>query len=173
MRDEAGGSGLASCSGERASGAPVDTATPGSKTFTVRSKDRAGNEGSTTIRYYVSNYPTLPSSVSMKYVYGSSAASIKIKRLLVSRAPKGARIAVRCHGEGCPKSKHRPLVMAHDGQVVLRRWKGTELRPGETFKVSITKPLSTGVRFAYRVGRGHKVAKRVLCLPPGEKATKC
>ena len=44
--DESGGSGVASCAGPVASGSPIDTASVGSKTFTVQASDNAGNAAS-------------------------------------------------------------------------------------------------------------------------------
>ncbi|HEV2195635.1 MAG TPA: hypothetical protein VGR55_08635 [Candidatus Acidoferrum sp.] len=52
-----GGSGVATCSGTVANGSPLDTATVGSKTFTVNAADNAGNV-------------TLPQSVTYSVGYG-------------------------------------------------------------------------------------------------------
>lgn len=49
--DETGGSGLASCVGTVADGAPIDTATVGPKAFTVDTADNAGNTDSLTHNY--------------------------------------------------------------------------------------------------------------------------
>jgi len=49
-----GGSGMAGCSGPAGSGAPIDTAAVGTKTFTVAAVDRAGNQASQTVSYNVS-----------------------------------------------------------------------------------------------------------------------
>lgn len=51
--DEPGGSGLLSCVGDVADDAALDTATPGSKTFTVTATDDAGNTATTTVGYEV------------------------------------------------------------------------------------------------------------------------
>ena len=48
-----GGSGLASCGGPVADGAPVDTSTVGEHEFTVHAADRAGNTSAATARYQV------------------------------------------------------------------------------------------------------------------------
>lgn len=56
--DEAGGSGLASCDGTVASGAPIDTGSVGSKTFTVTAADNAGNTASITRAYTVTEAPS-------------------------------------------------------------------------------------------------------------------
>lgn len=52
-RDEAGGSGVESCVGDKAKGEAIDTSTLGPKTFTVTAKDRAGNESRKQVTYEV------------------------------------------------------------------------------------------------------------------------
>jgi hypothetical protein len=51
--DEAGGSGLASCTGTVANGSSVDTSSVGDKSFTVNATDNAGNPASRTVSYTV------------------------------------------------------------------------------------------------------------------------
>jgi hypothetical protein len=53
--DEAGGSGVASCNGAVAPGSPIDTSTTGSHTFSVTTADQAGNSGSQSVSYTVSD----------------------------------------------------------------------------------------------------------------------
>jgi Galactose oxidase, central domain len=52
-QDETGGSGLDSCVGTVAAGAPIDTATVGPKAFSVETADNAGNTDSLTHNYSV------------------------------------------------------------------------------------------------------------------------
>jgi hypothetical protein len=52
-QDEAGGSGLKNCQGTVASGSAIDTASTGTKTFTVTATDNAGNQDSVTRTYSV------------------------------------------------------------------------------------------------------------------------
>lgn len=52
-RDEPSGSGLAICAGDVPNGAPLDTASVGLKSFTVRATDRAGNATTETVSYRV------------------------------------------------------------------------------------------------------------------------
>ena len=49
------GSGVASCVGSVADGAPLDTGSPGQKTFTVNATDNAGNPASKSVSYSVSD----------------------------------------------------------------------------------------------------------------------
>jgi len=53
-QDENGGSGLKSCEGTVPNGSPIDTASPGQKSFTVTATDNAGNTDSVTRTYTVS-----------------------------------------------------------------------------------------------------------------------
>lgn len=57
--DETGGSGLKSCVGTAADGAPVDTSSAGQKSFTVTATDNAGNSSSVTHTYTVSECTVL------------------------------------------------------------------------------------------------------------------
>jgi len=52
-QDELGGAGLASCAGNVASGAAIDTGSVGAKTFTVTAANNAGNTSSLTHHYQV------------------------------------------------------------------------------------------------------------------------
>ena len=51
--DEPGGSGVATCTGTVAAGAPLDTSSAGEKTFTVEATDNAGNTASKSVGYSV------------------------------------------------------------------------------------------------------------------------
>ena len=51
--DEDGPADVMGCPGNAGKGAPIDTSTPGSKSFTVESEDRAGNTSSKTVHYFV------------------------------------------------------------------------------------------------------------------------
>lgn len=56
--DENGGSGLATCQGPVASGAPIDTSTSGIHTFSVTATDSAGNAATKAVAYDVFGAPT-------------------------------------------------------------------------------------------------------------------
>jgi 6-phosphogluconolactonase len=70
--DEDGGSGLASCDGDVASGAALDTTTAGPHTFTVTARDAAGNTATVTHSYTVSKPDTGPG-----YDFGGFLGSIQ------------------------------------------------------------------------------------------------
>ena len=63
-QDEAGGSGLRSCTGTVANGEAIDTSTPGAKAFTVTATDNVGNATTVTHNYTVVEPPdTTPPTV--------------------------------------------------------------------------------------------------------------
>jgi hypothetical protein len=73
--DEAGGSGLASCSGPAVSGGHLDTsAVGGQQAFTVTAQDRAGNESTATIHYTVLADSTAPTIALSSQPAGSTFA---------------------------------------------------------------------------------------------------
>jgi hypothetical protein len=60
--DQPGGSGLASCTASSANGAPIDTGTLGTHSFTVTATDNAGRQRTQSINYTVTPQPpSLPS----------------------------------------------------------------------------------------------------------------
>jgi hypothetical protein len=84
-------------------------------------------------------------------------------RLLTVTAPKGARIAVRCQGRGCPRS----------------RWAGTAslvhvapfervLRAGVRLTIAVTRPGYVGKHTVIVLRRGKPPARRDRCLYPGD-----
>ncbi len=63
--DETGGSGLASCVGNVPDGTAIDTASVGSKTFTVNAADNAGNTATLTHDYSVVDTPPPPAPATL------------------------------------------------------------------------------------------------------------
>ena len=51
--DDANGTGVQSCVGSVASGAPLDTGSPGTKSFSVEAQDNAGNRAKVSRAYAV------------------------------------------------------------------------------------------------------------------------
>ena len=89
--------------------------------------------------------------------------------LLTVRAPRGARISVRCSGRGCPRTK--------PGQASkltrLRRYEG-HLRASARLVIRVTRPGFVGKHTLIRIRRGEQPLRRDRCLYPGtEGPTKC
>jgi hypothetical protein len=151
--DEANGSGIASCSGPIASGAPLPTDSTGRKTFTVTATDKAGNVASKTVGYTVADaVPTLR-SVRVRAIWrrGVSGASVVIGfklsraaavRLRIDRITNGTISGRRCvtpsrrgrTGRRCVRAV-RVKSVRHAGRsgansVTLRTARGGGLVPG-------------------------------------------
>ena len=62
--EDGDGSGVASCTGSVPSGSPIDTATAGTKTFTINASVRVGNSSSLTVNYSV-QAPLTPSAITV------------------------------------------------------------------------------------------------------------
>jgi hypothetical protein len=88
---------------------------------------------------------------------------------LTVRAPRGARIAVRCFGRGCPRES-----MARTTKLTrLTAFEG-RLRAGTRLVIRVTRDGFIGKHTVIRIRRGKAPARRDLCLVPGSEApSKC
>jgi hypothetical protein len=160
--DEANGSGLASCTGPVAAGAPLDTATPGPKTFTVTASDRAGNAASLTHTYIVVAPPPPTVNASVSFAFARAHGGLRFTSLLVKDVPRGATVTARLrHGRRFVKRN------AH-GTVALRRFEHRTLKRGTRLTVSVTKAGAIG-RIKTLVVNRTGVTVTTTCLPPGAK----
>jgi hypothetical protein len=92
------GSGIASCVGSVANGAPLDTGSPGDKTFTVNATDKAGNPASKSVSYSVADR-TAPS---IAFTNPTEGAVYKLGKKVVAGyscvdEPNGSGVAT-CEG---------------------------------------------------------------------------
>jgi hypothetical protein len=88
-------------------------------------------------------------------------------QLLTIFGPRGARIAVRCRGGGCPRRLTRRVVPAKGPRLVRVRVLRHTLRPGSRVEIRVTKPGFTGKYTRFLV-RSHGAPRRSdRCLPPG------
>jgi hypothetical protein len=93
----------------------------------------------------------------------------RVLALRVRRAPRGARVTVRCRGGGCPRRVGR--VVATNGSATLTaHFKGRRLRPGAVVEVRVTAPGTVGRAVRWTVRRNKPPRGRRLCLPPGARA---
>jgi hypothetical protein len=190
--DEAGGSGVASCSGPVGSGAAIDTSAPGTFGFTVTGTDKAGNSASATRTYTVaspppppapnlsaSNRPAAPERVNVTLAFGfpSAAASTRFTLLQVKNVPRGATVKATCKGRGCPtkrvKGKRKNVVFTKknaSGNVKLKPFLRRSLRAGAVITVTVTKPGAFGMVKKLTVKRNKRPALSTTCLQPNSKA---
>jgi hypothetical protein len=137
-----GGSGLATCAGPVASGSAIDTASVGTKTFTVNATDNVANAGAQSVSYGVTyriclQYdPAKPTSGRAQNISlqlcdfnnaNLSAASIKVTATAVDGSP----------------AKARPLGTVNPGNVFLY---GPGTSPGASYLYVLdTQGLGAGL----------------------------
>jgi hypothetical protein len=93
-------------------------------------------------------------------------ARTRVRELRVRRAPRNARVQVRCTGKRCPFRTRRAAVRP-SGSAKLARFFRKPLRPGTTIEVRITAPYSIGKVVRYRIRDGALPADKTRCLRPG------
>ena len=114
-QDEAGGSGLASCTGTVANGAMIDTSTVGSHTFTVTGADIAGNSVTVTSTYNVvygfSGFlPPVENLPALNIVNAGSAIPVKFSL--------GGNQGLAIFAAGYPASGPIPCDASEPGTVI-------------------------------------------------------
>jgi hypothetical protein len=159
--DEPGGSGLATCAGPVPVGAPLDTATTGTKTFTVTATDRAGNAASLTRTYTVVAPPLPTINASVTFAFAGARKGLRFTSLVVKDIPPGATVTA--------KSRGRHFTRRNASRtVVLKPFLHRTLRRGTVLTVTITKPGTIGRVRPLTIGR-KAVKVATTCLPPGAK----
>jgi hypothetical protein len=89
--------------------------------------------------------------------------------LLTVRAPRGARITLRCAGRGCPAGR-----WARTASLIRITRFETVLRAGARLVIAVTKPGRIGKRTTIVIRRGKAPRRIDRCLVPGaRKAVRC
>jgi PKD repeat protein len=96
----------------------------------------------------------------------------RITLVEVRGGPKGARVTVRCTGEGCPFRLRRRV--AETGRVRLSSFKRV-LKAGARLEVFVRAPGVIGKYAAFRIRAGKRPLRADRCLMPGasSKPTPC
>ena len=87
--------------------------------------------------------------------------------LLTVRAPRGARISVRCTGRHCPRRRYASATRL----VQLKPYQRL-LRGNMRLEISVTRKGYVGKRTIIKLRRGKAPTRRDLCLFPGVRAAK-
>jgi hypothetical protein len=87
----------------------------------------------------------------------------RLTRLTVT-APRGARIAVVCHGPGCPTRR-----VAEIASVTHVRPFERDLRAGVRLTITVSKPGYISKVTTIVIRRGRAPARRDMCLAPGAR----
>jgi hypothetical protein len=100
-----------------------------------------------------------------------TSRGVRVSRLTVL-GPRGAHIAVRCRGGGCPHRLLRRVVPSKGPRLVRVRVLRHTLRPGARIEIRVTKAGFTGKYTRFLV-RSHGAPRRSdRCLPPGATTPK-
>lgn len=126
---------------------PPDTTTPAPATGDVAGQQAALK--------WLSPFPT----VRIKGWLTASGARVTA---LIVRAPRGARVRVRCVGAGCPRKRYARLTRL----VHLKPYERL-LRGRLRLEISVTRKGYVGKRTIITLRRGKAPKRRDLCLYPG------
>jgi hypothetical protein len=87
--------------------------------------------------------------------------------MLTVRAPRGARISVRCTGAGCPRKRYARMTRL----VHLKPYQRL-LRGSLRLQISVTRKGYVGKRTIITMRKGKAPKRRDLCLYPGVRRAK-
>jgi hypothetical protein len=186
--DEAGGSGVSTCTGPVPSGSPIDTSSLGAKTFAVSGTDAAGNAATVTRTYtivapqpvVVRSANTGPGRVNVTFAFGfpSATKSTAFNLLQIKGVPPGSTVEAVCKGTGCPtqkvKGKRKNVVFTKknaSGTVSLKPFLKKSLRAGTVITVKVTKPGFFGMVKKLTVKANKRPTISTSCLQPNSKTS--
>jgi hypothetical protein len=123
----------------------------------------AGDEGDAPV---VGNHPVVRLTGSL------TRRGVRVQLLSIF-GPRGAHIAVRCRGGGCPRGGPiRRSVPARGPRIVRVQNLRRLLRPGARIEVRVTKSGLVGKYTRFLVRRHGAPRRSDRCLPPGVSAPK-
>jgi hypothetical protein len=173
--DQVNASGVRSCAGPVAPGAPIDTASLGTKTFTVNAVDNAGNTATETRTYAVGPSPAPLISVSTGFL--PPRARTTFTRLVVKGAPRGSTVTAICHRgkrAKCPvKKRFRKKSVGR--KVKIKSFLRKPFPARTQIDVRVTSPGTIGAVRLITIRRNKAPSSAAIrCLPPGaKKPTRC
>ena len=178
-QDDANGSGINRCTGTVPNDTPIDTGSPGTKTFSVEAVDREGNTATASRTYTVAATPPPPPPppalkriiVTLSSNFPSVGRTIRFTRLVVKNVPRGSKVTATCRtkrGRRCRGIRTFTKRNAR-GTVSLKRFLRKRLRAGTVIEVRVTKPNTIGAVKRLTVRRNKNPTITTRCLPPGAK----
>jgi CSLREA domain-containing protein len=111
-------------------------------------------------------YPLVKSPIG--YTWAFAGASSVARELTVTRVPHGGKVAVTCHGRGCPFQTR--TFAPRRGRVVLApAFKHNPLHAGTTLEVKVIAANQVGEVETFEIRSGQPPAVNHECLPPGTR----
>ena len=151
--DDVGGSGVATCVGPVADGAPINTAAPGSFSFSVVATDNAGNTTTETVNYTVANSTvvSIGDFTTVENDSGTQAAKVTVVLNQAAAAQTSVHYATQSTasaGTSDYKSKSGTLIFK-PGQVTktltITLTPDTTVELDETFAVALDTPVGIAI----------------------------
>jgi plastocyanin len=106
-------------------------------------------------------------------IRGQIAGGVVRISLLSVKAPRGARVMIRCRGRGCPRVAVTARIRSAARPMRVRSLEG-RYRPGARLQVIVTMPGRIGKYVSFLMRRNAAPLRRDLCVGPrGTKPTKC
>jgi streptogramin lyase len=142
----------------------------GKKALTARYKVPATLTltGTATARKTVTlKYVVIKLSPSYTWAFGKSFSFAT--ELTLAHLPKGSKVALACHGHGCPFAK-KTFAAPKNGKLALASaLKKRHLAPHTTVTLQITAPSEVGEVVVFTIRSGKSPAETFRCLPPGAR----
>lgn len=190
--DELNGSGVATCAGPVPSGSNIDTASPGTKTFTVTGTDKAGNTRVASRSYTVVAPPPPRITSSVTNFWRFFRKYTRVTTLRVNDLPEGSTLRLKCgkgrKKKGCPfRTKRIRAVEGGDVNLTkhfLKKPKGkkgrkkkgkpAKIRVGAKIEIRMTAPGHFGRVVTFKIRRSKAPKPKVTCLnPDSDTKTAC
>ena len=135
-----------------------------SRTLIFRFTSAENKHAEVRIRIIVEKARPFPRSLAIHAIwlrFTTPFARVRFTQLEARNVPAGARVSVTCAGEGCPRA-HRAARARHKRPVisVLGPLASSDLRPGASLNITVTKPGFVGIGKLYCVRAGQRVVTR-------------
>jgi hypothetical protein len=113
-------------------------------------------------------YPRIKAPVAFNFLFHPTFTTVA--ELSASGVPAHGKVALICHGGGCPFGKR----MFHGQPNLAKAFGKAQLSPGTVVEVSITARNQVGEVIVFTIQAGAAPTQKQLCLPPGAaKPSKC
>ncbi|HXD67193.1 MAG TPA: hypothetical protein VNV17_21380, partial [Solirubrobacteraceae bacterium] len=108
-------------------------------------------------------------SLSPSYTWAFGKAFSFATELTLTHLPKGSKIALACHGHGCPFAK-KTFSAPKSGKLALASaLKKRHLSPHATVSIQITAANEVGEVVIFTIVSGKSPTETFRCLPPGTR----